>query len=135
MLKIILGVVAGFVAWSILWVGSDQVLTIASPGWYGAHQSATELAIANRESFAADGTIMLIRLLVAAVATIMSGFLAAFIAGENRRAPFALGVILLIVGIAVQAAFWNVMPIWFHLIFLVLLLPLSILGGKIKQTG
>ena len=135
MLKIVLGVVAGFVVWSILWVGSDQVLTLASPGWYGAHQAATELALANRESFVADNTVMLIRLAVAAVATIMSGFLAAFIAGENRRAPLALGVILLIVGIAVQAAFWNVMPIWFHLIFLVLLLPLSILGGKIKQTA
>jgi len=134
MLKIILGVIAGFVAWSILWVGSDQVLTIASPGWYGAHQSATELAIANGDSFAADNTIMLIRLLVAAVATIMSGFLAAFIAGENQRAPLILGVILLIVGIAVQAAFWSVMPIWFHIIFLVMLLPLSILGGRIKQT-
>ena len=135
MLTIVLGVVAGFVVWSILWVGSDQVLTLASPGWYGAHQAATELALANRESFVADNTVMLIRLAVAAVATIMSGFLAAFIAGENRRAPLALGVILLIVGIAVQAAFWNVMPIWFHLIFLVLLLPLSILGGKIKQTA
>ena len=26
MLKIVLGVIAGFVAWSILWVGSDEVL-------------------------------------------------------------------------------------------------------------
>ncbi len=135
MLKIVLGVIAGFVAWSVLWAGSDQVLVMASPGWYGIHQDDAYLALQNGESFSADTTIMLIRLAVAAIATIMSGFLAAFVAGENRRAPFALGILLLIVGIAVQASAWNVMPIWFHVIFLALLLPLSILGGKLKTAS
>jgi hypothetical protein len=134
MLKIVLGVVAGFVAWSIIWVGSDQVL---STTWaeYGAHQNRAMLALANSESFAADNTIMAIRLVISIVATLMSGFLAAFIAGENRRAPLALGVILLLVGIAVQLGAWNVMPVWFHVIFLVLLLPMSILGGKLKGAA
>ena len=135
MLKIVLGVIAGFIAWSILWVGSDQVLTLASPGWYGLHQEDAYLALVNGESFQADSTIMLIRLAVAAIATTMSGFLAAFVAGENRRAPLALGVILLLIGIAVQVSAWNVMPVWFHVIFLVLLLPLTILGGKLKGTA
>ena len=134
MLKIVLGVVAGFVAWSVLWVGSDQVLTLASPGWYGIHQDDAYLALMNGESFQANTTIMLIRLAVAAIATIMSGFLAAFIANENRRAPLALGVLLLIVGIGVQVSVWKVMPIWFHIIFLALLIPLSILGGKLKTA-
>ena len=59
---------------------------------------------------------------------------AAIVAGENRRAPLILGVILLIVGIAVQIMFWNVFPIWFHLIFWALLVPMTILGGKMKTT-
>lgn len=136
MLKIVLGVIAGFVAWSVLWIGSDQVLTMASPGWYGVHQLATELALANQESFRADNMIMAIRLVISIVATLMSGFLAAFIAGENRRAPFALGILLLIVGIGFQVGLlWKVMPIWFHLIFLALLVPVSLIGGRLKQTA
>jgi hypothetical protein len=135
MLKIVLGVIAGFVAWTLLWLGSDEVLTLASPGWYGIHQDDANLALQNHEAFQANTTIMLIRLAVAAVATIMSGFLAAFIAGENRRAPVALGVLLLIVGIGVQVSAWNVMPIWFHILFLALLIPLSILGGKLKTAS
>ena len=135
MLKIVFGVFAGFVAWSILWVGSDQVMVMASPGWYGIHQDDAYLALMNGESYQANTSIMLIRLAIAAVATVMSGFLAAFIAGENRRAAFALGVILLLVGIAVQVSAWNVMPVWFHVIFLVMLLPLTILGGKLKQAA
>lgn len=135
MLKIVLGVIAGFVAWSIIWVGSDQALVMASPAWYGAHQDRAYLALANSESFTADNTIMAIRLVISIVATLMSGFLAAFIAGENRRAPLVLGVILLLVGIAVQASAWNVMPVWFHVIFLALLLPMSIVGGKLKKAA
>jgi hypothetical protein len=133
MLKVVLGVIAGFVAWSIIWVGSDAVLSTA---WaeYGEHQNRAMLAVANGESFAADNTIMAMRLVISIVATLMSGFLAAFIAGENRRAPLALGVILLLVGIAVQLGAWNVMPVWFHVIFLLLLLPMSIVGGKLKKT-
>ena len=135
MLKIVLGVIAGFVAWSVLWIGSDQVLIMASPSWYGIHQDDAFLALQNGVAFQANTTIMLIRLAVAAIATIMSGFLAAFIANENRRTPFALGVLLLIVGIGFQLSAWNVMPIWFHVIFLALLIPMSILGGKLKTAS
>lgn len=134
MLKIVLGVVAGFVAWSIIWVGSDQVMATTWPA-YGEHQNRAMLALANSESFAADSTIMVIRLAISIVATLMSGFLTAVIAGENRRSPLILGLILLLVGIAVQLGAWNVMPVWFHVIFLALLLPMSILGGKLKKAS
>lgn len=135
MVKIILGVIAGFIAWSIMWVGSDEVLATSSPGWYGLHQDDAQLALLNGDAFQADATIMLIRLGIAAAATVMSGFLAAVIAGENRRAPLALGVLLLVVGIAVQAMAWRVMPVWFHLIFLAMLVPLSIAGGRLKSVS
>lgn len=135
MVRVILGVVAGFVVWSILWVGSDQVLINASKGWYGAHQSAMETAVYNGGPFTADTTIMLIRLVISIVASIMAGFIASFIALGNARATLALGVVLLIVGIAVQAMLWNVQPVWFHVIFLILLVPLTILGGRLKKSG
>ena len=134
MIRIILGVVAGFIAWSILWVGSDQLLHTFSPGWYGAHQDATALAVENGVSFTADTTILLIGLLRSAVATILSGFIAAVVAGENRRSTLVLGIILLIVGIAVQIHLLNVFPIWFHLIFWLMLIPLSILGGRMRAN-
>jgi len=133
MVKIVLGVIAGFVAWSILWVGSDQVLMTASPNWYGAHQLGFEKAITNGESFTADTTILVMHLVRSAIVSIMSGFLAAFIAGENRRAPMILGVALLLVGIAVEAYAWNYAPAWYHVLFVLLLIPMTMLGGKLKQ--
>ncbi|MBK7804117.1 MAG: hypothetical protein IPJ55_15925 [Chloracidobacterium sp.] len=41
MIRIILGVIAGFLAWSIVWIGSDQVM-VSTIAWYGEHQNAFE---------------------------------------------------------------------------------------------
>lgn len=135
MLRVTLGVIAGFVAWSILWVGSDQVLSQVSPQWYGAYQDKVALAVANRVPFESDTTIVLIGLARSIIATLMAGYLAAYIARGNSNAALILGIILLIVGVAVQYNFWNVSPIWYHLVFLALLIPMSILGGRLKGTA
>jgi len=134
MLRIILGVVAGFIAWSILWLGSDQILRSFSPSWYANQQYGLEAAVQNHTPFVPDVAILLMDLGRAAIISIMAGFIAAVVAGENRKTPLALGVLLLIFGAAVQASVWSYIPIWYHIVFLGLLIPLTILGGKMKQT-
>ena len=80
MLRIILGVVAGFIAWTILWLGSDQVLASFSPGWYGSHQHGLEAALQNNTPFTADTAILLMHLGRAAIISIMAGFIGAVVA-------------------------------------------------------
>jgi hypothetical protein len=46
MIRMIFGVIVGFVAWSILWVGSDQVFAMMSD-WYRGQNDAMILAMAN----------------------------------------------------------------------------------------
>lgn len=135
MLRIVLGVIAGFVAWSILWVGSDQALMSLSPDWYGAHQHAFAGAMTNKTPFMPDSTILLMHLFRAAIITIIAGFLVAVVATENRKAPLALGILLLVVGIMFEAMAWSYLPVWYHLAFLVILIPLTVIGGRIKQTA
>ena len=135
MVRIILGIVAGFVTWSIIWVGSDQVLMSIWPDWYGAHQLAFEKAMFNKETFEPDRTILCMHLIRSVIVSIMSGFIAAVVAGESKRAPMVLGFILLLVGIMVQAMAWNYIPVWYHLLFLVLLIPMTILGGKMRASS
>jgi hypothetical protein len=64
----------------------------------------------------------------------MSGFLAALIAGENKRAPLVLGFLLLALGLLKVAMSWPYVPIWYHVIFTAMLLPMTILGGKLITT-
>lgn len=135
MLKIVLGVIAGFVAWSVLWIGSDQVLIMASPSWYGIHQDNFQLAMENQDPFKADTTILVMNLVRAVIISIMAGFLAAFIAGENRRTPLILGILLFAFGLMVEIVAWNYLPIWYHVVFLALLIPFTVLGGKLKTAS
>ena len=67
------------------------------------------------------------------VCSIASGYATALVARQNGvvRAT-ALGVVLLAVGIAVQAGSWELLPVWYHLTFLVALLPAAVLGGRLR---
>src|SRR5664279_1092953 len=118
--RIVLGVIVGFVAWSILWVGGDEML---ARFWadYGVHSIAFEKAALNKTPFEFSSTILIINLIRSVISSLLSGYLAAFVANENRRTTLILGVLLLIVGIIVEATVWNLLPVWYHLVFLVLL--------------
>ena len=132
MVRIILGVIAGFLAWSIVWVGSEKVLSAIWPEGFGAHQRAFEAAVANGGQFTADTTLLLMHIVVGSIVSVMSGFLAALLAGENKRAPLVLGFLLLAFGLLKAVLSWPYVPIWYHVIFTALLIPMTIVGGKCK---
>ena len=46
MLRIFLGVIAGFIAWLIVWVGSEKILSAVWPA-FDVHQAAFQAAIEN----------------------------------------------------------------------------------------
>lgn len=134
MVRIILGVIVGFVVWSILWLGSDQVLINLSKGWYGKHQYAFEDAMLNQAAFTADNTILIMHLVRSVIISLAAGFIAVVIAGENRKAPFALGVLLFLFGLMVQIMAWSYIPVWYHAVFLLLLVPVTVIGGRLKAA-
>ena len=80
MVRIILGVVVGFIVWSVLWLGSDQVLINLSRSWYGQHQYAFEDAMLNQTAFTPDHTILIMHLVRSVIISLMSGFIAAMVA-------------------------------------------------------
>jgi hypothetical protein len=134
MVRIILGVIVGFIAWSILWLGSDQVLRSASPGWYGAHELRFESAKINETPFAADTMMLILHLVRSVIISVMSGFLAAVVANESKKTTLVLGILLLAFGIFVQLDVWKFIPIWYHFLFLFLLIPMTMIGGKLKRS-
>ena len=134
MVRIILGVIVGFIAWSILWLGSDQVLRSASPGWYGAHELRFESAKINETPFVADSMMLILHLVRSVIISFMSGFLAAVVANESKKTTLVLGILLLAFGIYVQFSVWKFIPVWYHFLFLFLLIPITMMGGKLKRS-
>ncbi len=135
MVRIVLGVVAGFLAWLIVWVGSEMVLSAIWPAWYGAHQRAFTAAIKSGGQFSADTTILLIHIACGSVVSMMSGFLAALIARESKRAPLILGLLLLALGVLKAVMSWPNVPIWYHALFTAMLIPMTILGGRLRTAA
>lgn len=133
MVRIILGVVAGFFVWMVLWGGSDTVLKAVSPDWWGKNLKQMEDMLSTGQSFKTDSSILILTLFRSIVCSIIAGFAAAFVAKENTKSTFILGILLLAVGIFVQWIYWDVAPLWYHLPFLALLIPMTILGGKLKK--
>ena len=134
MLRIVLGVIAGFVAWSILWVGSDQLM-IQSIGWYGEHQNAFQRAMFNKEAFSPDTTVLIMNIIRSIIVSLIAGYVAALVANEARRTTIALGVFLLLFGIMVEGIAWNYLPLWYHFIFLFLLIPVTMAGGRLRKAA
>ncbi|MBA3599864.1 MAG: hypothetical protein H0W45_01290 [Acidobacteria bacterium] len=121
MLRIFLGVTVGFVVWSILWVGVDTILRAV---WTSYDESVKAMTFSS--------SMLIVPLVLSAVVSIISGFVAALISRENSKSSLILGILLLIVGIFVQMSVWDKIPLWYHLTFLILLIPMTILGGKLR---
>lgn len=135
MIRLILGIVAGFIVWSIVWLGSDQVLQAASPGWIGAYAQSAEKSMVNGTEFTTDSTLALVHLIRSFFTSIVAGFAAAVVAGENRRSTMILGFILLVVGAAVEIFAWKLAPAWYHIVFLLALIPMTVFGGRLRRSA
>jgi hypothetical protein len=136
MIRTVLGVVAGFLVWMIAWFGGETILSAIWPA-FGVHQAAFQAAIENGpdpSGFTADSTMLLTHIVLGSVASLISGFLAALIAGENRRIPLAVGCLLLGMAIMKAVTSWPLVPVWYHVIFTAILLPMAIIGGRLKST-
>jgi hypothetical protein len=132
MVRIILGVVVGFIVWSVLWVGSDALFSAISTDW-GKTSTEFQKAVANKTPFTLSSTVLIALLIKSLIVSLISGFITALIARENTKSTFALGVLLLLFGIYVQVGHWNYMPLWYHIPFLIFLIPMTVLGGRLKK--
>jgi hypothetical protein len=45
---------------------------------------------------------------------------------------YILSVLLIVVGVFVQAQLWRLLPAWYHLSFLILLLPATLAGAWLR---
>ena len=135
MVRIILGVIVGFIVWSIFWIGTDKMMIMAFPDWYGKYSAALEEAFVKQTPFTADAMISAVNLARSLLTSFVAGYMAALVAGEYKRSTMILGVILIAVGIAVEYFMWSFAPAWYHILFVIFLLPLTILGGRVRRPS
>lgn len=119
-MRTFLSILAGFSAWTVLWCSSNFAAASLSPG-----------------SFGTDGSVhhapLLVSFLVLSLGfSLIAGFLTARLAKDRAwRAASILAGIQLAVGCFVQAQYWELMPLWYHLPFLAMLVPGILAGARV----
>jgi hypothetical protein len=119
----ILGAVAGLLAWA-------AVAALAGIVMRGTW--ADYARVADTMTFTLP--MMIARLTIGAVATLAAGRVAAMI-GQSILARLAPGILLLLVFIPEHVTLWQKFPVWYHLTFLLSLVPLTYMGGMRITPG
>lgn len=123
MLRSIGAVIGGFVLWTVLWLGSNSLLTIITPGSY------------NDDGSTDSGMLMLLILILSVIYSVVSGYTAEKIVNDGSTWPvLALAIALLAVGLLVQISFWSLFPLWYNILFLLFLVPATMMGGRLARS-
>lgn len=118
--RAILAVVAGAAVWAVLWIGGTKAASAAFPSVMPDGQPVTSTAA------------LLGLILYSLPLSVLAGYVTASIARENPMpVVWGLAVLQLIFGIIAETSAWNLAPVWYHLVFLALVIPATIFGGRV----
>jgi len=118
MVRDTLAVAAGFALWTVCWLVYNMALRR-----FGV------LPRMDSDPVRSPNALMLL-LVGSVVFSVLAGFAAALIASSASYVPIViLGVMLVAAGAFVQSRLWKLMPVWYHLTFLLLLIPATLAGG------
>jgi len=123
MLKQVLAVFTGFVVWSVGWLLYNLVLQKIS------------LLPADQTQPIQSVVALLLLLLGSVFLSLVAGYVTAIIGQGASKFPILfVGFLLLAAGIFFQTQFWRLMPLWYHLCFLALLIPFCLIGASLRRV-
>jgi hypothetical protein len=116
----IVAVAAGAVLWAVLWVGGTSLAT----------SLLTDVTAGEPVT---DASVLLGFIGYSVILSVAAGYLTAALAGGDPMRPVRwLAGLQLLLGIVFEVSAWQLTPVWYHLVFLVLLVPAILLGGRLR---
>jgi hypothetical protein len=119
--RALVAVVAGAAAWAALWIGGTQAAQAALPEILPRNQPVTHLGV------------LLGLILYSVPLSMLAGYVTATV---MRKDPMpvvrALAVLQLTLGIIAEVSAWGLTPVWYHLVFLALVVPATLYGGMLR---
>ncbi len=122
MLRNVFAVFAGMAAWIVIMQGATAAFMAAMPGSFTA------------DGYTESAGILLSFLVLSVLSSILAGYATAAVARGAMKPVWVLAAIQLALGIFFQTASWEHMPVWYHVPFLLLLVPGNAMGGWIRAS-
>jgi hypothetical protein len=119
--RMTLAVIAGAAVWAVLWIGGTKALQAAFP-----------------ETLAPDRPVSHPGFLLAYIGysvllSVLAGWVTAAVQGKQPMpAVWILAALQLTLGILAEVAYWSLLPVWYHLVFLALVVPATLYGGMMR---
>jgi len=124
----ILKTAGAVIAALVTWFFVATVLNLALRAWWPHYHEA-------ETAFNFSVAMKLARLVLGAISSLAAGFVAAWIGRVRMRAAVLTGIVLLGLFIPGHYRIWDKFPVWYHLTFLVSLLPLTLLGAALNRRA
>jgi hypothetical protein len=124
MRRTIVAIIAGLVGWAVIVTVINWGLRLGLPGYRLAEPTLVFTL-----------GMKIARLTMAAITSVAAGALVRLIAPQSRIAPWIVGLIILALFLPAHVQLWHRFPIWYHLSFLVPLVPLVALGAWLASRA
>ena len=118
MKRSILACLAGLFTWMMVVTVINRVLRLSLPG-YTAAEKTLQFTLAMKWA----------RLLMAIATSVVAGAVTAWISSPHRWAPWVVGGVVLALFLPVHIAIWSKFPVWYHLTFLLTIIPAVLAGA------
>jgi|SRR5581483_9009492 hypothetical protein len=120
----IAAVVAGLFAWLAVVTVAGLIMRASWPAY--ARVAA---------SMAFTLPMLIARLSIGAMATVVMGLVTAAIVPQSLITRLLPGVLLVVAFVPEHIRLWQTFPVWYHLTFLLSLIPLTYVGGLGAKAG
>jgi len=121
MKRSILACLAGLLTWMIVVTVINRVLRVSLPD-YTAAEKSLQFTLGMKWA----------RLVMAIVTSVVAGVVTAWISRSSRWAPLIVGSVVLAMFLPVHIAIWSKFPVWYHLTFLLTIIPAVLVGALLS---
>jgi len=118
MKRSILACLAGLITWMVVVTVINRVLRLSLPNYTTAEQTL-QFTLGMKWA----------RLLMAIVTSVLAGAVTGWISRSSRWAPLIVGSVVLAIFAPVHIAIWSKFPVWYHLTFLLTIIPAVLVGA------
>jgi hypothetical protein len=118
MKRSILACLAGLLTWTVVVMTINRVLRLSLPNYTAAEQTL-QFTLGMKWA----------RLLMAIVTSVVAGAVTGWTSRSSRWAPLIVGGVVLAMFVPVHIAIWSQFPAWYHLTFLLTIIPAVFVGA------
>jgi hypothetical protein len=124
MKRSVLACLAGLLTWIVVVTVINRVLRLSLPN-YTAAEKTLQFTLGMKWA----------RLLMAVMTSVVAGAVIGWISRSSRWPPLIVGSVVLAMFVPLHIAIWNKFPVWYHLTFLLTIIPAVLVGALLPALG